>query len=68
MFMLRTLNCISDLNVNSCIFDIRRWTNKFNFNNSKTEFIVFKSPQLRCDLSGLLVNVCESQISSSLKR
>ena len=36
-------------------------------NYSKTEFIMFRSPQLRCDLSGLSVNVGESQITQSLK-
>ena len=41
--------------VNSCLSDIRQWmiTNKLKINDSKTEFIVFRSPQLRCDLSGL---------------
>ena len=41
------------------ISDIRRWriTNKLKINDSKTEFIVFRSPHLRCDLSGLSVNV-----------
>ena len=55
--------------VNSCLSDIRRWmiTNKLKINDSKTEFIVFRSPQLRCDLSGLSVNVDESQITQSLK-
>ena len=33
----------------------------------KTEFIVFRSPQLRCDLSALSVNVGEIQITQSLK-
>ena len=42
-------------------------TNKLKINDSKTEFIVFTSPQLRCDLSGLSVNVGESQITQSLK-
>ena len=28
---------------------------------------MFRSPQLRCDLSGLSVNVVESQIAQSLK-
>ena len=42
-------------------------TNKLKINDSKTEFIVFRSPQLRCDLSGLSVNVGESQIMQSLK-
>ena len=45
--------------VNSCVSDIRRWmiTNKLKINDSKIEFIVLRSPQLRCDLSGLSVNV-----------
>ena len=48
---------------------IRRWmiTNKLKINDSKTEFIVFRSPQLRCDLSGLSVSDGESQITQSLK-
>ena len=33
----------------------------------KTEFIVFRSPQLKCDLSGLSVNVGESMITQSSK-
>ena len=47
----------------------RRWmiTNKLWINDSEKEFIVFRSPQLRCDLSGLSVNVGESQITQSLK-
>ena len=54
---------------NSCLSDIRRWmiTNKLKINDSKTEFIVFRSPQLRCDSSSLSVNVDESQITQSLK-
>ena len=48
---------------------IRRWmiTNKLKINDSKAKFIVSRSPQLRCDLSGLSVNVGESQITQSLK-
>ena len=42
-------------------------TSKLKINDSKTEIIVFRSPQLRCDLSGLSVNVGESQITQSLK-
>ena len=42
-------------------------TNKLKINDSKTEFIVFRSPQLRCDLSDLSVNIGESQITQSLK-
>ena len=55
--------------VNSCLSDIRRWmiTSRLKINDSKTEFIVFRSPQLRCDLSGLSVNVGESQITQTLK-
>ena len=51
------LEAISE--VNSCLSDIRRWmiTNKLKINDLKTEFIVFRSLQLRCDLSGLSVNV-----------
>ena len=48
-----------NLKVNSCLSDIRRWmiTNKLKINDSKAEFIVFRSPQLGCDLSGLSVKV-----------
>ena len=42
-------------------------TNKLKINDSKTEFIMFRSPQLRCDLSSLSVNVGECQITQSLK-
>ena len=42
-------------------------TNKLKINDSKAEFIVFRSPQLRCDLSGLSVNVGESEITQSSK-
>ena len=41
-------------------------TNKLKINDSDTEFIMLRSPQLRCDLSGLSVNVGESQITQSL--
>ena len=48
---------------------IWRWmiTNKLKINDSKTEFIVFRSPQLKCNLSGLSVNVGESMITLSSK-
>ena len=61
------LEAISKLN--SCLADIRRWmiTNKLKIYDSKTEFIVFRSPQLKCDLSGLSVNVGESMITQSSK-
>ena len=38
-------------------------TNKLKTNDSKTEFIVFGSPQLKCDLNSLSVNVGESMIT-----
>ena len=55
--------------VTSCLSDIRRWmiTNKLKMNDLKPEFIVFRSPQLRCNLSAFSVNVGESQISQSIK-
>ena len=61
------LEAISKLN--SCLADIRRWmiTNKLKINYSKTVFIVFRSPQLKCDLSGLSVNVGESIITQLSK-
>ena len=37
-------------------------TNKLKMNDSKTEFIVFRFPQLKCDLSGLSVDVRESKM------
>ena len=61
------LEAISKLN--SCLADIRRWmiTNKLKINDSKTECIVFRSPQLKCDLSGLSANVGESMITQLSK-
>ena len=55
------------LKLNSCLADIRKWiiTNKIKVNDSRNEFIVFRSPQLKCDLSDLSVNVDESMISQS---
>ena len=59
------LEAISKLN--SSLGDIRRWmiTNKLKINDSKTDIFVFRSPQLKCDLSGLSVNVGESMIIQS---
>ena len=61
------LEAISKLN--SCLADIRRWMiiNKLKINDSKTKFIVFRSPQLKCDLNGLSVNVDKSRITQSSK-
>ena len=45
--------------INACISDIRRWMilNKLKINDAKTEFIVFRSPMLKHNLSDLSVNV-----------
>ena len=61
------LKTISKLNI--CLADIRRGmiTNKLKINDSKTEFIVFRSPPLKCDFSGLSVNVGDSMITQSSK-
>ena len=63
----QTLESISK--VNSCLSNIRRWmiTNKLKINHSETEFIVFRSPQLRCDFSGLSVNVGEKSDYTIIK-
>ena len=55
--------------LNNCISDIRVWMikNKLKINDSKTEFIIFRSPLLKTDLSGVSINVGDSQISSSPK-
>ena len=39
--------------------------NKLKINDSKTEFIVFRSPQAKQDLSGLSVSVGDSVAQSS---
>ena len=55
--------------LNNCISDIRVWMikNKLKINDSKTEFIVFRSPQAKQDLSGLSVYVDDSIIQQSSK-
>ena len=55
--------------LNNCISDIRVWKikNKLKINDSKTEFIVFRSPQAKQDLSGLSVSVGDSVIAQSSK-
>ena len=42
-------------------------TNKLKINDSKTECIVFRSPVLKCNSSGLSVNVGESKITQLSK-
>ena len=53
----------------NCISDIRVWMikNKIKINDSKTEFIVLRSPEAKQDLSGLSVSVCDSVIAQSSK-
>ena len=57
------------IQLNNCISDIRVWmiNNKLKDYDSKTEFIVFRSPQAKQDLSGLSVIVGDSIIQQSSK-
>ena len=41
--------------------------NKLKINDKKTEFIIFRSPLLKTDLSGVSIRVGDSQISFSSK-
>ena len=52
-----------------CISDIRVWMikNKLKINDSKTEFIIFRSPLLKQNLSDLSVSVGDMQVSPSSK-
>ena len=55
--------------VNSCISDIRVWVikNKLKINDSKTESIIFRSPQCKARISGMSVSVGDSSILPSPK-
>ena len=55
--------------LNSCISDIRVWMikNKLKINDSKTEFIIFRSPQCKASISGVSVSVGDSNILPSPK-
>ena len=55
--------------INLCISDIKRWMilNKLKINDAKTEFIIFRSTQMKHDLNSLSVNVGDSQICESTK-
>ena len=50
-----------------CISDIRVWMikNKFKINDSKTQFIIFRSPLVKQNLSDLSVSVGDMQVSPS---
>ena len=55
--------------LNMCISDIRVWMtkNKLKINDSKTEFIIVRSPLLKQNLSDLSVNIGDMQVSPSSK-
>ena len=55
--------------LNMCISDIRVWIikNKLKINDSNTEFIIFRSPLLKQNLSDLSVIVGNMQVSPSSK-
>ena len=55
--------------LNMCISDIRVWMikSKLKINDSKTEFIIFRSPLLKQSLSDLSVSVGYMQVSPSSK-
>ena len=55
--------------LNMCISDIRVWMikNKLKINDSKTEYIIFRSPLLKQNLSDLSVSVGDMQVSPSSK-
>ena len=52
-----------------CISDIRVWIikNKLKINDSKTEFIIFRSPLLTPNLGDLSISVGDSQVFPSSK-
>ena len=52
-----------------CISDIRVWMikTKFKKNDSKIEFIIFRSPLLKQNLSDLSVSLGDMQVSPSSK-
>ena len=56
--------------LNSCISDIRVWMikQKLKINDAKSEFIIFRSPLLRTDLSSVSINVDCQVLSSSKAR
>ena len=61
------LESLTKLNI--CISDIRVWMikNKLKINDSKTEFIIFRSPLLKQNLSDLSISVGDSQVFPSSK-
>ena len=55
--------------LNMCISDIRVWMfkNKLKINDSKTKFIICRSPRLKQNLSDLSVSIGDMQVSPSSK-
>ena len=55
--------------LNMCISDIRVWMikNQLKINYSKTEFIIFRSPRLKQNLSDLSISVVDTQVYPSSK-
>ena len=53
--------------LNMCISDIRVWMikNTFKINDSKTEFIIFRSPLLKQNMSDLSISVGDLQLFPS---
>ena len=55
--------------LNMCIYDIRvcMIKNELKINDSETEFIIFRSPLLKQNLSDLFISVGDMQVSPSSK-
>ena len=60
---------VSLTKLNMCISDIRVWMikNKLKINDSKTEFIIFRSPLLKQNLSNLSISVGDLQVFPTSK-
>ena len=57
------------IKLNICISDIRVWIIKIKLkiNESKTEFIIFRSPLLKQNLNNLSIRVGDTQVCPSSK-
>ena len=67
--LLLHYNIVNLSKLYKCISDIRVWMikSKLKINNSTTEFIVYRSPQAKQDLSDLSVSVGDGVITQSSK-